>query len=125
MKSSLVSWLSVSKFLGFNLCWFLGFTMSWFLGFEMQSFEDSMIPYYPKFHFQDFIRWIVGIVRRPSFPKLSKFRMSETLKFMKRICFENDLGFSLDYLRYPGVSKDRNNCFGSQGHVQKNRNHIN
>ena len=54
--------------------------------------------------FQDFIKRIVGMFRHLSFSKKQMW-ICETLKRIK-IFDENDLGFFLDFLRYPGVFID-------------------
>ena len=56
-------------------------------------------------------------------PKVSKLPNRNFTKM--RCLFKNDLGLFLDYLEYPGLSKDKINGVGAQGHVRKSRNHRN
>ena len=92
------------------------------VGFERRSdpvSKDSMIPYYQiPFHiflrywshiqdFQDFIRRVVGICRRPSFPKCPKCHFA----IFKNNISGNDLGFFLHELEDFGLSKNKNKRF--------------
>ena len=118
-----VSWFLgflVSWFLSFLVAWFYGSKVSWFLGFlvsKFQSFKESQVPFHflywfhiakcrchdfqkiliPYSRFQEFLRWICMICRRSSSPKSSN--MISHLEII-RDCF-------LDYVEYPGVSKDK------------------
>ena len=73
--------------------------------------------------FQDCIKRIGGIVRRPSF-RFSKVWICIFI-FIKLIYFENDLNFLGLFEVSLGSPKTNNIGFGARGHVQKSRNHRN
>ena len=124
------------KFLGFLVSWFVGFFFFFIIGLlvsKFQSFRDSNFQsfktslnvfwkyYQNPFHafrkrllshsrFHEIRRWIFMISQRPSVPQVSKCSISESLKFPK-IIFPKTFPFFLNYLGYPGVSKDKTYWF--------------
>ena len=107
MSASLFQSLLVSKLFGllfqrFLVFSFLGcktcFKVSWFLGFKISKFQRFNDPILPNSHFmsfdrhrshiqdfQDCIRRIFVIFRRPSVPTFSKLPISNILRFIKII----------------------------------------
>ena len=74
---------------------------------------------------QDFNRRIVGVFRRPSFRKFVKILEFHNSEIYKNSTSPKWFCIFLILLRYPGVPKNRNNCFGGRGHVRKSLNHRN
>ena len=106
-------------FLGFLVSKFLGFKVYWFLGYKVSKFQRFNDPILPKHHviffdryrshiqdFQDFIRRIVGIFRRPPFRTFASFWISKKSRFANNI-FQMFQGVFLILFRYPGVPKDK------------------
>ena len=93
------------------LLWFYSFRVSWFKKSPNVNFIFSGSYWSHIQDFQDFIKRIVGFVRRPSFPKLTNLWVSENWRFAKITCFGNGRIFSFwffrrPFLKCPGVSKD-------------------
>ena len=116
----------LTKFIGVLFFWFLSFLdfgflascfqsflVSKFLGIKVSKFQRFNDPILPKSHFmfssiywshiqdfQDFIRRVVGIIRRPSFAKCSSFSIFRTLRFAKN----NSSKVTWDFLGFSEVS---------------------
>ena len=141
LKSLLISW-----FIGFEVVGSLGVNVSWFLISWTRSFKVSWLQSF-KIHFMFFVgRYRYHITKCPfhvfreilvPYPRFFGARLCHFLTFFwsqefdmyknsRIIFFKTVLGFFLDFLRYPGVSKDKNKSFwGSGTHVPKSQHHEN
>ena len=137
----------VSRFQSFLVSKFLGFVVSKFLGFgvsKLHRFKNPIpccwriliqdhriaISYFsedidPIFKIFKKYKTSLHDLSAPVFSKIWKSWFLAILRFPKNRTFENELGFFLDYLRSPGVSKNKIIGFGANGHVQKSWNHEN
>ena len=73
-------------------------------------FHVSWKIWIPYSNFQDFLERIFIFLRPPYFPKSRKPQVPISWKFPKPT-LDKDSGFSLNCLRYPGVTKNKNNWF--------------
>ena len=106
----LVYWCLVSWFLGFKVSWFQS-PKSFFVSM-FQSLKDALIPYYqhlfpgPKFKVSKQMKTDLHHLSVTALPDKSTFLDFRNREIHINHIFENGSRFFLNYLRYPGVSKD-------------------
>ena len=114
--------MKVTKLQSVRISWFLGFLVSELQRFKNISLED-VVPMLPNSRFmlsrrywshneafQQIVRRAFGICRSPSLPHI-RFSHFQTFDMSTHNIKKNVSGFVLKYLRYLGVSHDREYWF--------------